>query len=134
LPKSAKKIVKFQLFSEGDKTKISCSTEISSDWTNITLFGNILAAILAGVFLWIASDMQIYLKTAKADFWSWLAKAYGYPDVSNTMLMVNVTRILAIFLVAAIIAEILIVVYIYPRKNVFAEITLARLNGLRKSE
>ena len=131
LPKSAKKIIKFYLSSEGTGTKITSSTEIASDWTNMTLFGNMLAAVLAGIFFWIASDMQNFLETAKASYWSWLAQGYGYPDLSNTLFMINVTRALAVFLVVAIIAEILIVVYVYPRKNAFAEITLTKLNDLK---
>ena len=130
-PKSAKKTVKFYLSPEGTATKITSTTKIASDWTNMTLFGNILAAVLAGLFLWIASDIQIYLETAKAGYWSWLAQAYGYPNASNTMLMVNVTRALAVFLAAAIIAEIIIVLYVYPRKDVFAEETLTKLDELK---
>ncbi len=127
LPKSAKKTVKFNLSSEGAGTKITSSTEIASDWTNMTIFGNILAAVMAGILLWIASDMQNYLETAKAGYWSWLAPGYGYPNFSNTLFMINMTRALAAFLVVAVIVEIIIVTYVYPRKNVFAEITLKNL-------
>ena len=127
IPKSAKKTVKFYLFSEGSGTKITSSTEIASDWTNLTLYGNILAAVLVGMFLWIAVDMQNYLQTAKSGYWGWLARAYGYPDPLDTMFMINVTRTLAIFLAAAIAVEILIAIYVYPRKNAFAEITLLQL-------
>ena len=90
----------------------------------MTFFGNVVAAILAGIFWWIASDIQNYLETTKSGYWSWLAQAYGYPDHSHTMFMINETRALAIFLVAAIIIEVMIVTYVYPRKNVFAEAVL----------
>lgn len=129
LPKSAKKTVKFYLVPEEAGTKITSSTEIASDWTNMTIFGNILAGVLAAIFFWIAADMQNYLETAKAGYWSWLAQGYGYPDPVNTMFMVNLTRALAIFLVAAIAIEILIVLYVYPRKNTFAENALLKLKN-----
>ena len=93
----------------------------------MTIFGNILAAVMAAILLWIASDMQNYLETAKTGYWSWLAKGYGYPDFSNTLFMINMTRALAAFLVVAIVVEIIIVMYVYPRKNTFAEATLLQL-------
>lgn len=128
LPKSAKKTIQYSLSPEGTGTKITSSTKIASDWTNLTLFGNIFAAVLAGIFLWIAFDMENYILTGKAGFWNWLARAYGYPDIYYTMFMINVTRAIAIVLVLTIAAEILIVIYVYPRKNAFAEETLQALH------
>jgi hypothetical protein len=119
-PKNSKKTIKFTLSAKDSETKITSSTKITSDWTNITIIGNILATVLATMFVWIALDIRSYLETAKAGVWGWLAQAYGYPDPTATMLMVNVTLGLAVFLVAAVVAEIGVVLYVYPRKEEFA--------------
>ncbi|MCL4410174.1 MAG: hypothetical protein M1356_07685, partial [Gammaproteobacteria bacterium] len=103
--------------------------KIASDWTYMTLVGNVVAAVLAGIFLWIASDVRNYLETAQAGFWGWLAQAYGYPDRSATTTLVNLTLGLAVFLVAAIVVEIVIVVYVYPRKEEFAAKMLLELQS-----
>ena len=131
LPKSAKKTVKYYLSPEGTGTKITSSTKIASDWTNLTVCGNILAAVLAGVFLWIAADMENYMLTAKPSFWTWLARAHGNPDLQYIIFMVNLTRAIAIFLVLTIAVEILVVIYVYPRKNAFAQETLQALSTAR---
>ncbi len=128
LPKSAKKTVKYYLSPEGTGTKITSCTKIASDWANLTLYGNILAAVLAGIFLWIAADMDNYMLTAKPSFWTWIARAYGYPDLRYVMFMINVTRAIAIFLALTVALEILIVIYVYPRKDAFAQETLQVLH------
>jgi hypothetical protein len=127
LPKSAKKTVKFTLSTEGKETKITSSTTIASDWTNMTIVGNIVASVMAAIFVWMALDIQNYLATAKAGFWGWLAQVYGYPNRAATTYMVNVTLALAVFLVCAVIVEIIIVIYVYPRKESFAEKMLVEL-------
>jgi len=126
-PKSAKKTVNFYLFPEGTGTKITSSTKIASDWTNLTLIGNILAAVLTAILLWIAADIENYMQTAKPNSWTWLAQAHGYPDLQYTTFMINLTRATAIFLALTIAVEILIVIYVYPRKNAFAQETLQSL-------
>lgn len=128
LPKSAKKSVKYYLSAEGTGTRIASSTQIASDWANLTLFGNILAAVLAGIFLWISVDIEYYMQTAQSSFWTWLARAYGYPDLQRVMFMISLTRATAIFLAITIMVEILIVIYVYPRKNAFAQETLQALH------
>jgi len=127
LPRSAKKMVKFHLYGQGAETKITTSTEIASDWTNLTVLGNIAAAVLAGVLFSIASDIENYVEQGKTGFWTWLATAYGYPDRQRTIFMVNFTRALAIFLTLMIVVEILIAIYVYRGKDKFAQETLHTL-------
>ena len=124
LPKSAKKNIEYHLTSTESGTKITSVTEISSDWKNLTLWGNIAAAIIAGIFLWISTDMQNFVETAKQSFWTWLARAYGYPYMDKMIFMVNVTVWLAFFLMVTVFIEIVIVMYVYPRKDSFAQDTL----------
>ncbi len=127
-PKSAKKIVNFQLSSEGNITKITGSTEITPDWKNITLYGTILAAFLVGIFMWIAIDLQNYLQTAKPNNWSWILPTNSYIDPSSTTHLIQITIALAIFLIITIAAEILIAFYVYSRKKQFAQECLNAIN------
>jgi hypothetical protein len=127
-PKKAKKTIIYTLISNSEfETQVSAASKISSDWANLTLYGSILAATLSAIFLWIASDVENYVLDFKAGFWSWLSKAYGYPDIQTSLFMIGVTRALAVFLIAAIALEIAIVIYVYPRRNGFADQTLAEL-------
>ena len=120
LPTSAKKVVSFHLSSEGSETKISGSSQISKDWKNLTLYGSIITAIVIGIFVWIAIDMTNYIEKATPSFWSWLAQIYLPHDPLMATLMVNLIQTLAIFLTLTIVFEILIVIYVYPRKNNFS--------------
>ena len=119
-PKTAKKQVEFQFFPDGSGTRIVSFSEIATDWAELTVFGNVAAAVIATIFLWIAKDVQAYAENGRSGFWGWLAHAYGYPDLHATMFLVNLTRGLAAFLIAAVAVEVLIVLYVYPRKEVFA--------------
>ena len=120
LPMSAKKVVSFNLSSEGSVTKIESSSQIAADWKNLTLYGSILAAVLIGVFMWIAIDMNIYIETGKPVVWAWLAQMYGSYDPWGAIFMISLIQALAIFLALTIVFEILIVIYVYPRKNAFS--------------
>ena len=127
-PKNAKKLIEFHLSPEGTGTRIKSSTKIASDWTNLAIFGSVAAAFMTGILLWIAADMQNYVETAKPGFWTWLSKAYGYPDLQKTYFIIEFTRALAVFLIAAIAVEVLIVAYVYPRKDTFAQEILRTMN------
>lgn len=127
-PKNAKKIIEFHLSPENSGTRITSSTKIASDWTNLAIFGSLAAAFMTGILLWIAADMQSYVETGKSGFWTWLSQAYGYPDLQNTYFIIDFTRALAVFLIVAIAAEVLIVAYVYPRKDKFAQEILQTMN------
>ncbi len=130
-PMNAKKKINYQLApiktNTKDITKITVITTITSDWKNLTLYGNILAAVIAAIFLWIASDINNYIVRLEPGYWTWLAQIYASPNTIHVMFMVNVFRVLGIFLIAAIAAEILIVIYVYPRKDMYAQHTLKTL-------
>lgn len=127
LPKSAKKNIRFELSSSESKTKITAKSDIDSVWTNLTLYGSILATVLAGVLLWAAADMEAYAMTAKSGVWTWLAGAYGYPDVDRVLFTVAVNRDAAFFLILAVVFEVVIAAYVYPRKDAFAKDALNEL-------
>lgn len=126
-PLTAKKIVSFNLVSKKSETKIISSTQISKDWKNTTLYGTILAAIILGIFIWITVDMNNYIEFNNPGFWVWLVKIYGSTDSWGPRFMINVIQVLGIFLFFTIIFEIVIVVYVYPRKNAFSEEILRKI-------
>lgn len=127
LPNSAQKIVNFNLSCAGSGTKITSSSRIAPNWKNLTLYGNIVAAFVAGLFLWIAADMSHYMETGEPSFWSWLAQVYAYRNLGYAAFMINVNRALALVLVITIVFEIIIVIYVYPRSNIFAQQILDRM-------
>ena len=126
-PKGAKKIVSYQFFPNKSGTRIISRSSISSDWANLTLWGNIIAGIVAAVFWWIATDMENFVVNGISGYWTGLARAFGYPAVQHVFFMINVMRALSIVLVVTIILEILDVFIVYNKINSFAEETLDEL-------
>ena len=128
-PMSAKKVVSFNLSTEGSETKIASSSQIAADWKNLTLYGSVITAFIIGIFVWITIDMKSYIETARPGFWAWLAQIYGPNDTWRANFMINVIQALAIFLVLVIVIEILIVIYVYSRKNVFSWQILEKMSN-----
>ena len=126
-PKNAKKIVSFKMLPIKLGTKIESCSALSSDWLNLTIAGNIIAGFVAAIFWWIASDIAALLSTGNPGYWTWLAGAFGYPDVQYTLFMINVTKALSIVLIVTIILEILDVFIVYRGINTFAKETLDEL-------
>jgi hypothetical protein len=124
LPETAKKTVDFTFVAINSTTQVTASSRISSDWKNITIIGCALAAVLAGLCLWISVDLTAFLGSGKASFWSWLASVNGSVDVSVAQTFVNLTKALAIFLSLVIALEIVVVAYAYRGIDRFARETL----------
>ncbi len=123
-PKSAKKVVRYDFSPLESKTKIVCRSSISSDWARLTLWGNIAAGVVAAVFWWAATEMEGFVANGVSGYWTWLVGAFGYPDVQYCIFMINVTKALSIFLVAAIVFEILDVFIVHRMIDSFAAETL----------
>ena len=126
-PKSAKKSVKYEISPHQSGTRIVSYSSISKDWANLTLWGNIIAGVVAAVFWWIAADMENSVANGTSGYWTWLANAFGYPDVQYVFFMINVTKALSIVLVATIILEILDVLILHRMIDTFASETLEEL-------
>jgi hypothetical protein len=122
-PRNAKKVVDYRIFPYNSGSRIVSYSSISSDWANLTLWGNIAAGFVAVVFWWIAADITNLLVNGKYGYWTWLAGAFGYPNVQYAFFMVNVTKTLAVVLAVAILLEILDVIIVYRKINTFAEET-----------
>ena len=126
-PKSAKKVVSYEFSPDKSGTRIVSYSSVSSDWANLTLWGNVLAGVVAALFWWIAADIDALLVDGTSGYWTWLARAFGYPDVQYAFFMVNVTKALSIVLVVTILLEILDVFIVYRGIDSFAAETLGEL-------
>ena len=123
-PISAKKLVSYHIFSHESGTRIVTYSSISSDWVSLTFGGSMIAGFVAAMFWWIAYDISSLVINGEHRFWTWLARAFGYPDLQYTFFMINVIKLLAIVLVATIIFEVLDFSIVYRKINTFAEETL----------
>ena len=128
-PRSAKKKLKVILMPMNSGTKVTCSSNLDSDWKNITAVGCVLAAVLIGLCLWITLDLNTFMVTEKPSFWSWIITVNGIVDFQIGRAFVNLTEILAVFLSVIIVLEIVIAVYAHARIDRFAEEILNSLSS-----
>lgn len=126
-PRNAKKVVDYRILPHNSGARIISQSSVSSDWANLTLWGNVAAAVVAMIFWWIASDITNLLVDGKSGYWTWLTGAFGYPNIQYAFFMVNITKALSVVLLVTIILEILDVFIVYRRINTFAEMTLDEL-------
>ena len=127
LPMSAKKVISFNILKEESGTKIETSSRISTDWKNLTLYGSIIAAVLMVIFIWILIDMNSYFETGRPVVWAWLAQMYGSYGSWGAMFIIRLIQSLAIFLAFTIVFEIIIVIYVYPRKDAFSRQVIEKI-------
>jgi hypothetical protein len=125
-PQTAKKTITVNLEPLGDKTKVKCSSKLSSDWKNITLIGCALALVLVGLCLWMATDLSTFKATLKPGFWSWLVTVGGKGNFVAAQALINLTRALAAFLSVIILLEGVIVIYARSKIDAFTEEVLKK--------
>jgi hypothetical protein len=126
-PRTAKKVMTYQLAPVDSGTRITCSSALASDWKNLTIIGTALAVLVASLCWWIASDLDAFVTTQQPSYWSWLVMVDGYVDFQTARLLAGLTRVLAVFLAIIIAAELVIAVYTHFRINAFAEENLSEL-------
>jgi hypothetical protein len=126
-PTGAKKTITLNLASVDVGTQVKCTTKLSSDWQNIALIGCALAAVLVAVCGWMALDLNSFMTSGKASFWSWLATVNGRPDLQVGQSFVNLTVALAVFLSVIIILEVFDVIYVRGRVDSFIKGTFKKL-------
>jgi hypothetical protein len=127
-PVTAKKTVTYHLASVEDRTRVTCSSSLASDWKNLTVIGCVLSVVVVALCLWMAADLDALVATQQQGYWSWIATVDGYVDVQTAQMFTGLTRMLAVFLATILAAEVAIVVYVQTKINTFAEETL---NALR---
>lgn len=118
-PQNAKKFVTCTLSQHGPETKISCKSKISKDWVNITVIGIVLSIVMVGVCVWISLDLAHFLDTGLTTTWSWIASSGAYIDYNGGEYFINLTHMLAGFLIAVILAETVILFYARARVDLY---------------
>jgi hypothetical protein len=126
-PQTAKKTITSTLEAVDDGTRVRCSSKLTSDWKNITLIGCAFAAVLVGLCIWMASDLNGFIVTREPSFWSWLVVAGSNVDLAAAKVFANLTRSLAGFLSFIILLEGVIVVYAKFKIDSFTEEVLKTL-------
>ena len=126
-PTGAKKTITLNLASVDTDTQVKCTSKLGSDWQNITLIGCALAAVLVVVCGWMALDLNAFMTSGRASFWSWLATVNGRPDLQVGQSFVNLTVALAVFLSVIIILEVFDVIYVRGRIDNFIKGTFKKL-------
>ena len=126
-PRAAKKVVTYRLAPADSGTRITWSSSLASDWKNLTVIGTALAVLVASLCWWIAADLDAFMTTHQPSYWSWIVTVDGYVDFQTVQMLAGLTRVLAVFLVIIIAAEVVIAVYAHYRINVVAEENLSAL-------
>jgi sterol desaturase/sphingolipid hydroxylase (fatty acid hydroxylase superfamily) len=113
-PKSAKKIIYFTFEpTEDTKTRVEYSSKVAAEWKYTTVIGCVLAVVLAGVCLWMATDLGTFLVTQQPSVWSWLITLQGTIEFQAGNAIVTLTYGLAFFLFIVVASEVAIYVNVH---------------------
>jgi ABC-type Co2+ transport system permease subunit len=127
-PQTAKKNITVNLEPVDGGTRVKFSSKLASDWKNVTLIGCAFALVLAGICVWMATDLTTAISTHQNTYWSWLVSAGGNVDSAAAQSFVNLTWGLAAFLSVIILLEGAIVVYVHSRIDAFSKDILNQLS------
>ena len=127
-PQTAKKIITIKLEPVGDTTKVNGSSKLASEWKYITLIGCAFAFVLVSLCAWMATDLTAFITTHEPSFWSWLFAVGDNVDLVITQTFVNLVMGLALFLSVIILLEVIIVIYVRYKIDVFTKETLNQLS------
>jgi hypothetical protein len=105
-PITAKKTINFNLKAAGEKTNITFSSKLASDWKNITIIGCILALVLTAVCVWMATDLSAFMVDGNPGFWSWIITTGDTVKFAAGETFVNLALGLAVFLCVVVALEI----------------------------
>jgi len=123
-PRAAKKVISCRFVPVDSGTRVTLSSRLASDWKNLTIVGSVLAVIVASVCWWISLDLEGFITTHQATYWSWLATSNGYISYEFAQAFADMSRWLAIFLVVVVILEAVIFVYASKKIDLFAKYCL----------
>jgi hypothetical protein len=123
-PRTAKKTTNYRFSAEPTGTRITASSSLAADWKKLTLIGCAASLVVAVVCWWISADLENFLATLQPSTWSWIATSEGIANAAVASSFINLTRVLAVFLVVVVFLEAVIYIYAKRRIDVFAEETL----------
>lgn len=119
--KGVKKVIDFHLLPHNSGTRIVSTSSLSSVWTVVSVLGYAVGGVFSFIFWWIATDLEASIVAERESFWGWLAEAFGYAGYRQALVLINVFKIVAIFLVVIIVISVIVDVYLFARKDSFSE-------------
>jgi hypothetical protein len=123
-PRTAKKIVTFNLQPVKSGTSIKYSSKFAPKWKNLTIAGDLLSSFLILLSLWITIDLELSLLNRAPSFWSWIATYANIITFSALQSFSFLAKLLFFFLIVILLVESVIVIYSYLNVNLIAEETL----------
>jgi len=123
-PRTAKKIVTFNLQPLKSETSIKFSSKLAPKWKNLTIAGYVLSSFLILLSLWITIDLELSLLNRAPSFWSWIATYANIINFSALQSFSFLSKLLFFFLIVILLIESIIVIYSYLKVNLIAEETL----------
>ena len=123
-PRTAKKRISYNFFSQDSETRIVASTSLSPDWKNLGIVGCVFAVLVAIICWWISVDLKAVLVTHGTSVWSWIVTLNGYIDFQIAHVLINLTQAFAVFLIIVTVLEAVVLLYACSGKDSFAEDTL----------
>lgn len=123
-PKRVKKTVSFYFIPNGSETRVITNSSLTVDLMLVSLLGYVLAGIFAFMFQWLAVDLDAYIKGGGI---IWKSLAFSYIDIKQPLFMVTLFKTLSTVSLIVLIYFILADIYVYLRKDSFAEKILGTL-------
>jgi len=123
-PRTAKKIVTFNLQSVKSGTSIKYSSKLAPKWKNLTMVGYLSSSFLILLSFWITIDLELSLLNRAPSFWSWIATYANTINFSALQSFSFLSKLLFFFLIVILLIESIIVIYSYLKVNLIAEETL----------
>ena len=123
-PRTAKKIVTFNLQELKSNTRITFSSKLAPKWKNLTIGGYVASIFLGFLSLWITLDLENSILTENPSFWSWVATYANTINFTALQSFSNLSKLLFFFIIIVLLVESVIVIYSYFKINIIAEETL----------
>jgi hypothetical protein len=119
--KNAQKTVTFSLQEDASGTRVVCKSALTSGYIALTAAGIVFSVALMVICVWMALDLQAYASSGAAGSWGWLVQAQGSFSPDIALLFSKLCWFLTAFLVATLLVEVVIVVRVKAKIDVFAE-------------
>ncbi|MCW3997249.1 MAG: hypothetical protein NWF10_01600 [Candidatus Bathyarchaeota archaeon] len=127
MPRTAKKIINYSFRSMQSGTRIHFYSSFAPEWKYLTVIGYVLSFFLVGLSLWINMDLENYILSGNASFWSWIVTSANSTGFSSAQSFSDLARMLALFLILVVLVETLLVIYSHFKINDIAEEILNQL-------
>jgi hypothetical protein len=117
-PKGIKKRVEYYFHPQGDHTRVVAKSSMASDWVKLNVASYVIAAALATVIFWVASDLR---NNSVLGLFNQVIEVQNY---SQALLLSNLLNGAATLILALIIISVIVDAYAYKRKYALVEESL----------